>query len=186
MTNKDALKRLLDYTVWANHRVVRAAVGLSPGDFRKDLGSSHGGVRGTLTHMLSAEWTWLERLKGVSPGKPIDESECPDLISLRDRWVVVEEHRAAWFESLPEDGVSRRVHFTTTRGVEHEAPLWQLVQHVANHATYHRGQVITLLRALGATPVASDLLLWDRERQAAREREQERKATEKAQRDGAK
>jgi uncharacterized damage-inducible protein DinB len=184
MTNKDALKRLLDYTVWANHRVVRAAVVLSPEDFRKDMGSSHGGVRGTLTHMLSAEWMWLERFKGVSPERPIDESEFPDLISLRDRWTAIEEHRAAWFESLSEDAVSKRIRHTTAKGVEHEAPLWQLVQHVANHATYHRAQVITLLRVLGVTPVSTDLLVWDRERQLARDRERERGATEKAQAKG--
>jgi uncharacterized damage-inducible protein DinB len=181
MTNKDALKRLLDYTGWANHRVMRAAVVLSPDDFRKDMGASHGGIRGTLTHMLSAEWMWLERFKGISPDKPIDESEFPDLISLRDRWTAIEGHRSAWLESLPEDGVSKRIRYSTTKGVEHEAPLWQLVQHVANHATFHRAQVVTLLRVLGVTPPSSDLLVWDRERLLVREREQEREATEKAQ-----
>jgi uncharacterized damage-inducible protein DinB len=175
MTNKDALKRLLMYTSWANHRVMRAAVGLSPEDFRKDMGASHGGVRGTLTHMLSSEWLWLERFKGVSPDRPVDESEFKDLISLRDRWTAIEEHRGAWFDSLPEDAVSRRIHYTTLAGLEQEAPLWQLVQHVANHSTYHRGQVVTLLRVLGVTPPATDLVQWDREQVAARTREAERR-----------
>jgi uncharacterized damage-inducible protein DinB len=174
MTNKGALGRLLAYTTWANHRVMRAAVVLSPMDFRKDMGSSHGGVRGTLAHMLSSEWLWLERFKGVSPDKPVDESVFPDLMSLRDRWTAIEAHRDSWFDGLPEDAVSRRIHYRTLAGLELLAPLWQLIQHVANHATYHRGQVITLLRVLGVAAPTTDLVLWDRERLAAKAREAER------------
>jgi uncharacterized damage-inducible protein DinB len=170
MTNKDALRRLLEYTVWANHRAVRCAVTLSPEEFRRDMGLSHGGLRGTLTHMMSAEWIWLERFKGVSPDRVIDEAEFSDLMSLRDRWTAVEEHRAAWFEALDEEAIRDRIAYRTTAGVEHEAPLWQLIQHVANHASYHRGQVITIIRLLGATPVDTDLVTWDRERMAARNR----------------
>ena len=50
MLTKEDLGRLLEYTVWANHRVMRVAATLAPDDFKRDLGSSHGGVRGTLTH----------------------------------------------------------------------------------------------------------------------------------------
>ena len=56
MLDKASAGRLFDYTVWANHRVMRMAATLPIDDFRKDLGSSHGGVRGTLVHMFSAEW----------------------------------------------------------------------------------------------------------------------------------
>ena len=62
----------------------------------------------------------------------------------------------------------RRLRYRNLQGQEFEAPLWQLVQHVANHSTYHRGQVVTLLRQLGAKAVATDLVAWDRERAAKR------------------
>ena len=70
MLGKDDAGRLLDYTVWANHRPMRAAATLCVDDFKRDLGSSHGGVRGTLVHIMGAEWIWLERWKGVSPTRP--------------------------------------------------------------------------------------------------------------------
>ncbi|HXB57115.1 MAG TPA: DinB family protein [Vicinamibacteria bacterium] len=164
MTNKDALGRLLEYTTWANHRIVRSAATLSVDDFKRDLGSSHGGVRGTLAHMLGAEWLWLERFKGVSPPRMIDEGEFPDVLALRERWRVVEEHRKAWFKSLREQAVREKVRYQNLKGRPFEAPLWQLVQHVANHSTYHRGQVTTLLRFLKARVVSTDLVFWDRER----------------------
>jgi uncharacterized damage-inducible protein DinB len=163
MTNKDALGRLLEYTEWANHRIVRASATLSVDDFKRDLGSSHGGVRGTLAHMLSTEWIWLERFKGVSPSRMLDEGEFPDVLALRERWGAVEAHRRAWFKSMKEQGIRDKIKYQNTKGRAFEAPLWQLLQHVANHATYHRGQVTTLLRILKAPVVSTDLLLWDRE-----------------------
>jgi uncharacterized damage-inducible protein DinB len=170
MLSKDALARLLEYTVWANHRALRAAATLSDDDFKRDLKSSHGGVRGTLTHTLSAEWIWLERWKGISPTRGIDEGEFPTLLALRDRWTALDEHRASWLASLSEDAPFAVVAYKTLDGRPYEAPLWELVQHVANHSTYHRGQVITMLRQLGAKPVSTDMVIWDREA-TARHRE---------------
>jgi uncharacterized damage-inducible protein DinB len=164
MTNKDALGRLIDYTEWANHRVVRLAATLSVDDFRRDLGSSHGGVRGTLAHMLGAEWIWLERWKGVSPLKGVDEGEFPDVLALRSRWKAIEQHRRSWFQNLDEGAVSKTIKYQNLKGKSFKAPLWQLLQHVCNHSTYHRGQVVALLRQLGAKVAATDMVVWDRER----------------------
>jgi uncharacterized damage-inducible protein DinB len=160
---KDGLERLLDYTVWANHRAMRTVATLSVAEFRRDLGGSFGGVRGTLTHTLGAEWIWLERWKGVSPSKPpFDEGEFKDIVAVRERWKVVEDHRASWFRALKQDDVRKLVRYKNLAGQSFEAPLWQLVQHVANHSTYHRGQVVAFLRQLGAKPQATDMVVWDR------------------------
>jgi uncharacterized damage-inducible protein DinB len=170
MLHKDDLGRLLDYTVWANRRVLRAAATLTAEQFRSDGGSSHGGVRGTLTHIMGGEWIWLERFKGVSPERLLDEGEFLDIIALRERWKAVEQHRAAWFRALHERDVAATVHYVNTEGRAFEAPLWQLVQHVVNHSTYHRGQVVTLLRPFGVKLLPTDLVLWDRENPARKAR----------------
>jgi len=120
-------------------------------------------VRGTLVHTMSAEWVWLERWKGVSPEKHFDEGEFPTLLELRERWSVIEGHRTSWLAALPEDGVQSVIRYTTFDGRGFESPLWKLVQHTTNHSTYHRGQVISMLRHLGAKPVSTDMVLWDRE-----------------------
>jgi uncharacterized damage-inducible protein DinB len=161
---KQDLRRLLDYTEWANHRVVRVAATLELDAYRRDLGASHGGVRGTLAHVLSAEWVWLERFKGNSPPKLIDEGEFPDILALKERWAVVEAHRRAWFDGLKERAVNAPIRYRTTDGRSFEAPLAELVQHVVNHSSYHRGQLVCMFRDLGARPVSTDLVLFDRER----------------------
>ena len=166
MLSKDDLGRLFDYSVWANHKLVRAAATLSVNDFKRELDGSHGGVRGTLTHIMGAEWIWLERWKGVSPTRRIDEAEFKDVLALREHWKVIEAHRASWFSSLRERDVVEIVRYRTLDGRGFGAPLWQLVQHVANHGSYHRGQVLHMLRQLGAKPVSTDLLFFDRQKGA--------------------
>ena len=94
MIDKSDAVRLFDYSVWANHKIMRVVATLPVDDYKRDLKSSHGGVRGTLVHTMSAEWVWLERWKGVSPTRMFDEGEFPDIVALRDRWTLIEEHRA--------------------------------------------------------------------------------------------
>ena len=164
MLDKPALQRLLDYTIWANHRILRACATLAPDDFLRDAGGSFGSVRGTLAHVMGSEWVWLERWKGVSPERLPDESAFPNVVALRDRWTVIEDHRRLWLLELPESDASAIIRYKTMQGATFEAPLWQLVQHVANHSTYHRGQVVSMLKQLGARTVSTDLVLFDRER----------------------
>jgi len=168
MLDKSDLGRLLEYNVWANHRVLRGAALLTPEQFRKDLKSSHGGVRGTLTHMMSAESIWLDRWKGLTGSRMLDEGEFKDIVALRDRWSALEEHRSAWFRSLRKEAVGQALRYSSFEGKTFEQPLWQLVQHAVNHSTYHRGQVVTLLRILGSRGVTSDLVVFDREKKAKR------------------
>jgi uncharacterized damage-inducible protein DinB len=163
MLAKEDLGRLLDYTAWANHRIMRAAATLSEEEWRRDMGGSHAGVRGTLTHMMGAEWIWLERWKGGSPPRGFDEGEFPTLILLRDHWTQIEEHRASWFQNLKEDAPAGIIAYKTLDGRPYEGALWQLIQHAANHATYHRGQVLMMLRQLGVKPVSTDMVIWDRD-----------------------
>jgi uncharacterized damage-inducible protein DinB len=176
MTNKDALRRLLDYTSWGDHRVLRAAATVSVDDFKRDLGGSHGGLRGTLVHILGAHWIWLERFKGVSPTQGWDEGDFPDVVALSERWCAIEAHRDAWFRGLRLDAVSKRIAYRSMKGDPFSAPLWQLVQHVANHASFHRGQAVMMLRQLGVTPPATDFVLWDREAKARAARQRENPA----------
>jgi uncharacterized damage-inducible protein DinB len=165
--HKDDVVRLFAYNVWANHRLMRLSARLTVDDFKRDvLGGSHGGVRGTLAHIMAAEWIWLERWKGVSPPRLFDEGEFADVVALRDRWTLIEGHRQEWLAGLRADALAEPIRYRSTQGEPFEAPLWKLIQHTANHSTYHRGQVVLMLRALGARVVSTDLLIWDRAQDA--------------------
>jgi uncharacterized damage-inducible protein DinB len=164
VVNKNELARLLEYNVWANHRLLRVAALLTTEAFVRNLGASHGGVRGTLFHIMATEQMWLHRFMGVPPAAPA-ENDFDGLMPLRDHWASMESKREAWFESLPASALGQPVRYTSSMGEAFEVPLGKLVQHMVNHSTYHRGQLTLLFRQVGAKPANTDMLVWDLNRE---------------------
>jgi uncharacterized damage-inducible protein DinB len=115
---------------------------------------------------MLVEWLWLERWHGRSPNSFAPSSDFPTLDSVRSRWAEIDRDLLDYVASLTPEDVQRMIHHTTTAGVPYTHPLWQMLQHLANHGTYHRGQVTTLLRQLGAKVTGTDLITFYRERAA--------------------
>ncbi len=164
--NAEDFRLLYDYNAWADHRTLDACAGLTEEQFTRELVSSFRSVRHTLVHIMLVEWLWLERWHGRSPSAFPAVTEFPDVHALRARWAEIERDLIDYVASLTPEDLQRVVHHNTTAGVPQAAPLWQMLQQVLNHGTYHRGQVTTLLRQLGAKPIATDLILFYRERAA--------------------
>jgi uncharacterized damage-inducible protein DinB len=154
MTHQD-LKTLVDYHYWALHRMLDAADRLTPEQFTRDMGSSFKSIRDTLAHLYSAEWAWYQRWHGTSPTAPVPFDQFPDLATLRDTWASQEANVRAFVDALDEAGVERVVEYRMLNGTPGATPIWQMVQHVVNHGSYHRGQLTTMFRQLGAEPAKS-------------------------------
>ena len=164
--NVEDFRLLYDYNAWADHRTLEACAALSPEQFTQDLASSFHSVRDTLLHIMQVEWLWLERWHGRSPTSFAADREYSDVESIRGRWLEIERDLLDYVASLTNEEVQRVVQHKTTAGVPQAAPLWEMLQHLVNHGTYHRGQVATMLRQLGAKPSATDLIFFYRERAA--------------------
>lgn len=164
MTPEDA-RTLYAYDAWANRRLLDACAALTPEQFTKDLGSSFRSVRDTMAHIMGAEALWLERFQGRTATLASGD-QFPDLTSLRARWAEVERNLLAYVGGLSAGDLERSFDYRDLKGNPHTSLLWQTLQHVANHSTYHRGQVTTLFRQLGAKPIATDLIGFYRERAA--------------------
>lgn len=158
---------LYDYNAWANRRSLDAAEKLTSEQFTKPMGSSFGSVRDTLAHICGAEWIWLERFQGRSPASLPDTTEYADVDSLRARWAEQEGRLLAFVGKLTQEDLNHVMEYKTLKFGVYRNPLWQSMQHVVNHGTYHRGQVTTLLRQLGAQPILTDLMHYYRERATA-------------------
>jgi uncharacterized damage-inducible protein DinB len=165
MMTPEHVRTLYAYDAWANRRVLEACAALTPEQFTKDLGSSFRSVRDTMAHIMGAEWLWLERFQGRTARLPSGD-QFPDLASLRTRWAEVERDLLAYVGGLSSADLERSFDYWDMKGNPHSSLLWQTLQHVANHSTYHRGQVTTLFRQLGAKPIGTDLIGFYRERAA--------------------
>jgi uncharacterized damage-inducible protein DinB len=164
--NVEDFRLLYDFNAWANRRSLDACAGATPEQFTRDLGNSFRSLRDTLAHIYGAEWIWLERWHGRVPAALPSPADFPDFESVRRRLTDMDRELVDYIASLTADDVQRVVQFKSTAGVAYSQPLWQCLQHLANHSTYHRGQVTTLLRQLGAKPAATDMIAFYRERAA--------------------
>ncbi|MFN2387485.1 MAG: DinB family protein [Thermoanaerobaculia bacterium] len=156
----EEIRSLYDYNRWANRRILGAAAGLPPARFLEDRSSSFGSLRDTLVHILGAEWVWLRRWDGESPPAYPDAGDFPTVEALTSRWKELERGQSSFFDRLSDGALDRVVAYTNAAGERWRYPLRQMLQHVVNHSTYHRGQAVTLLRQLGRTPPGTDLLLY--------------------------
>lgn len=155
--NRQDIFTLYDYNAWANARTLGAAEPLSSEAFLRDLKNSFPSVRDTLAHILGAEWIWLRRWHGESPSQILPVTEVSTLASLKGRFAAIEKERRAFLEGVSDEGLAQPFSYRDMAGNSHTLLLVQSLQHVVNHGTYHRGQITTMLRQLGAKPVGTDL-----------------------------
>lgn len=160
MIDLRAVRELYRYNRWANSLVFEAVAGLTREAFVKDLGSSYPSVRDTLTHIVWAEWVWLQRWRGTSPQTVFQATDFPLLDALRARWLEVEVEQRAFLEAVTAETLLSIVRYVNLQGQTWEYPLWRQMYHLVNHSGYHRGQITTMLRQLGARPAPTDFLVF--------------------------
>jgi uncharacterized damage-inducible protein DinB len=161
--NRDDIQLLFEYDRWANHSVLQAAAALSVEQFTHDLGGSFGSVRDTLVHIISGEWGWLTIWKEPALtsafvtelwgriGVTFDPKAYCDIAAVQSKWAEVEREQLDFVNGVTDESLVRMLPVRATH-----LSLAHLMQHMANHSTYHRGQVSMMMRQLGAVPVSTD------------------------------
>jgi uncharacterized damage-inducible protein DinB len=124
-------------------------------------------VRDTLVHIISGEWIWLEYWKEPFPISTFvtelrarrdllfNPDVLPNLASVQLKWVEIEREQIDFVNGVTNELLERMVFFRARH-----VSLKHLMQHVANHSTYHRGQVALMMRQLGKEPMATDFQVF--------------------------
>jgi len=155
---QDEIRSLFAFNAWANHRVLQACAALTPAQFTQTAVSSFPTVRDTLHHIMGVEWLYLERLQGRYPTTLLPGESFADVASMAGRWEEIKTGLEHLIRDPDLGDLERIIEYKNMQGKPFRYPLRALLQHVVNHSTYHRGQVTTQLRELGAKPLSTDLL----------------------------
>ncbi len=148
---------------WANARLYEAALSLSEADYRRDVGAFFKSMHGTLNHLLLTDRLWLKRLTG--------EGEHPNQLNTiiyDDRYALAsaradeDDRIVSYVASLDEAALDGLLKYATTSGKEFEQKRCDILAHLFNHQTHHRGQAHTVLSLCGREPPQLDLLLMQR------------------------
>jgi uncharacterized damage-inducible protein DinB len=157
----DTLRLQLDYSAWASQRLLDAAAKLSTEELTRDFKTADKTVLDTLVHVYAADRIWLSRVLGEQRATFIDPED-RDLTLLQTEWPVLQQRWKLWLKDFTDGDVTRVIEFKDTKGRPYAQPVWQILFHVVNHGTHHRGQVSGFLRAMGQTPPPLDMMAYYR------------------------
>ncbi len=162
MTRED-VRLLHEYDRWANNRILELVGALTPEQFTRDLGGSFPSVRDVLLHIVASKWAWLTYWKESAPSDRIltdlfTRSETlfrfadfPTLAAAQVKWAEVEKKEDEFVNEVTDELLGRTLPVGNI-----SISLAHLMHHLANHSTYHRGQIAMMLRQLGAKAQATD------------------------------
>jgi uncharacterized damage-inducible protein DinB len=155
-----ALRSHLDYTAWASGLLLDTARQLSTEELNRDFGTADKSVLGTLVHTFAGDRIWLERMNGISREILIDPGD-DDFQKLLQTWPEIHGGWKNWASGITDARALEDVSFyRSSTGSTFSMPAWQIVMHVVDHGTHHRGAVSGFLRAMGKTPPKLDLIAY--------------------------
>ncbi len=161
------ISQLVAFNRWANQCFLEALSQLPAEQYGQDMHSSHGGIHGTLAHIIGAERGWLSRWQGKSDTGTAAINQMHSVAELQAFWEGVCDEMSQFLTSMDDQKLQETLS-TTARSGSHNASYAQMIQHVIDHSSYHRGQIVTMLRQLGVTPPSTGLIRFYRDGPAGR------------------
>lgn len=168
----DNYRFLARYNRWFNQRLYAVCAELDDAQRKRDGGAFFGSIHGTLNHLVWADLMWLGRfarqgvtfdalppeLLALPEGASYGTVMAQDFETLRQRRDAIDAAIEDWVAQMPDDFPLRTMHYSNTKGVQREHPVWQAMTHFFNHQAHHRGQVTTLLSQAGLDVGVTDLI----------------------------
>ena len=161
---KELLLQYARYNVWANKRVIDVMLQLNTADLDREIVSSFSSLKKTTIHIMGAESIWLQRLQLAAHPIWLPESFKDIFSKACILWQQASLDLEGFISSEKDDAALVQVcSFNDRKGTPLEHEVSHILLHVFNHSTYHRGQLITMLRQIGMTEIpATDFIAFVR------------------------
>lgn len=154
------IAKWFEYNYWADKKLLRMAHKVSAEQFTAPGAFPFGGLRGTLVHVLDAEYSWRMLLeKNILTGE-MKETEFPTFDALEKRWQDEEAAMRFYLAGLKDADLAGIVRYTTDKGIQRERVRWHCLYHVVNHGTQHRSEAAALLTDFGYSPGDMDFTVF--------------------------
>ena len=160
---KQVLQAYASYNHWANKEITSAILEMDENLHQQIVKSSFPNLYATVLHIWDAESIWLQRMKQhqqiLVPSKEFN----PTMQEAVNGWLEQSYQLIHYVQSLTDEDLMKEFDYKNLKGQAFRSPYWQTVHHVFNHSTYHRGQLVTMMRELGVTVLpVTDFIYWCR------------------------
>ncbi|MDX2268865.1 MAG: DinB family protein [Bryobacter sp.] len=162
MIHPSLLAQHLEFSLWASLQVLEAARSLPEDALQLDRGNSFGGILSTLAHIFQADRLWLKRFQnpGQAAGTLAQPGESFHLDLLAEQWPGVLRDFATWTKEQSPEALAEPLHWINLKGEAKSEKRYKILLHIVNHGTYHRGQVVTMLKQAGVAVPSTDLVYY--------------------------
>ena len=160
--NTHDIQLLYEYNRWANTRILGAAAQLTEAQYIAPGKYPHGGLRGTLVHVLFGEWVWRRRWEDTAPDYRyrLQPEDFPTFAVLRALWMKEENSLMEFVAALTDQRLQTEFDYTSTEGGRYRRVLWEAMAHTVNHGTQHRSESAAMLTEMGHSPGDIDLIVF--------------------------
>ena len=150
------------YNQWANNKLLDVLREIPDEVLDTEAASSFNSLRKTVYHTWGAEDVWLQRIQLVANPAPVAIGFIGTFADACDQWQST-SRMLAQMAGQTDEILNRPIAYRDFKGNPWETPLAEILHHVFNHGTHHRGQMITMLRQMGATEIpATDFIAYVR------------------------
>jgi uncharacterized damage-inducible protein DinB len=158
---KEHFALMAQYNAWANTRLYRMASQLSDEQYRRDVSAYFKSLHGTLNHLLVADRIWLSRMTGtgVAPTR-LDTILYEGLAGLAEARLVEDARLSSFVASSTDAQLESAIEYRMLNGSVQQQKLREVLAHLFNHQTHHRGQAHAILTVLGVKEPESLDVLW--------------------------
>ena len=151
---------IYEYNYWANHKILKASEGVSQEQFLAPADFPFGGLRGTIVHIMDAEWGWRGLFESNSFGEDLNMNDFPTIKSIQKRWTEEEKAMRAYISRLKDEDMNMHLYYKSGSGAQRDRILWHCLLHVVNHGTQHRAEAAVMLTSFGYSPGDLDLSVF--------------------------
>jgi uncharacterized damage-inducible protein DinB len=155
---KELLINDVSYSGWANRRLLDGCSTLTADELGRDLRISHTSIIETLRHICDGEKVWLDCLTTTAElgSWRLPQGQAPELSldNIQQQWPGLWERYRRWLENVSENSLGVEIIVQLPGDIEPRFSRWQILRHVLEHSTFHRGQIVGMIRALGHQPPA--------------------------------
>lgn len=165
---KELLQQFAGYNVWANQKILDVILVLPEEKQNAEVASSFNSLYNTVLHMWNAESIWWQRMKLQEHILVPSENFKGNMKDLSNELLNQNRQWQEWINNATDMALDHVFQYQNSKKEQFKQPIYQMLLHVFNHGTYHRGQLINMLRQLGVEKLpATDFIVYSRVRRGS-------------------